>query len=87
MSKYRIIFEEPPAPRQGQGGPIQAFIHRLRSHPNRWAVLTREAKYTGYYYNLAKNTPDLEVRVVTNPHSKTNTVYFRITPVAETASK
>lgn len=88
MSKYRITFEDPPEHSQrGRHGAIQDFLGRLRQHPNRWAVLKRDAKWTGYYYLLAQKNDDLEVRVVKNPNTATSTVYFRYVPVEETSNK
>lgn len=87
MSKYRITFEDPPQSKRGRHGHVQDFIERLRQHPNRWAVLKRDVKWSGYYYALAQKFDDLEVRVVKNPKSSTHTIYFRVVPVAETSNK
>lgn len=85
--QYRLIFEEPPVRRTGQHGAIKSFVSRLREHPNRWAVLTREAKSTGYYYRVARDNEDLQIRVARNIGASTYTIYFRIVPVGETVKK
>lgn len=67
--QYRIVLENPPAPRQGRPGmgALQRFLLELEStHPGEWAVLDRSRKHIGYIYNLKKKFPNLNVNARQN---------------------
>ena len=67
--QYRIVLENPPAPRQGRPGMgvLQRFLIELETaHPGEWAVLDRSRKHIGYIYNLTKRYSNLEVQTRLN---------------------
>ena len=89
--QYRIVLQEPPAPHIGRvpgGGVIQHYIARLgQEAPGQWALFEKSRKHLAYLYQIKKNTPGLEMRVVSNGN-KTFQIFFRYTPpVGEEATK
>ena len=77
MSK-KIIFEEPTTSKRNgtRASKMRAYVNALSKHPDRWAIYARSAKSATYFYQIAKEFPNLRISTRMNPDGKTMRVYF-----------
>jgi len=74
----RIVFEEPTtAQRSGtRASQMRAYVNKLSKSPDRWAIYSRNAKSPTYFYQIAKEFPNLRIATRMNADRKTMRVYF-----------
>lgn len=72
------MFEEPTnIQRNGtRVAQMRAYVNELAKSPDRWAIYARNAKSANYFYQIAKEFPNLRIATRMNADRKTMRVYF-----------
>lgn len=74
----KIVFEEPTTVQRSgtRASQMRAYVNELSKSPDRWAIYSRTVKSPTYFYQIAKEFPNLRIATRMNADRKTMRVYF-----------
>lgn len=76
----KIVFEEPTTVQRSgtRASQMRAYVNELSKSPDRWAIYARNVKSPTYFYQIAKEFPNLRIATRMNADRKTMRVYFMV---------